>query len=273
MTQAYLEQLLRESGGYDTPEDYRPPAADRLFGWADRWFHAHVVRVVWNSHVTVKRGRFNLDRWAELSYAVFHAVEACGGRVHIRGSEHVRDLQGPAVIVANHMSLIETMLLPVQVLAHRPVTFVVKEGLLRYPVFGSIMRAVDPIAVGRANPREDLKAVLTEGPRRLEAGRSIIIFPQSTRSVAFHPAEFNSLGAKLARRAGVPVVPLALKTDFMVNGRLFKDLGPVDRRIPIHFRYGAPIDVGAREKEAHEQVVAFIRSNLTAWGGQVVEAP
>ena len=273
MGQAELERQLRETGSYDTPADCRRAVADRLLGWSDLWFQLKVMRVVWRSHVVVRSGRFDFTAWAGLSYGVFHAVEACGGIIHIRDHDALKPPHGPVVYVANHMSVLETLLLPVQALLHGRLTFVVKESLLRYPVFSSIMRAVNPVSVARANPREDLKVVLIEGQRRLESGLSVVIFPQATRSAVFNPAEFNSLGAKLAKRAGVPVVPVAVKTDFARNGKWMKDFGRVDRSLPLHFRYGAPLTVGAREREAHEAVVRFITANLKEWGGHVAEVP
>jgi 1-acyl-sn-glycerol-3-phosphate acyltransferase len=201
---------------------------------------------------------------------VLRAVEACGGRVHVRGVDRIRDLPGPAVYVANHMSMIETLLLPVLMLKYRLVTMVIKESLLRYPVFGTVMRACRPIAVGRRDPREDLRKVMEEGERILRTeGRSIIVFPQATRSPLFSPADFNSLGVKLARAAGVPVVPLALKTDFHGIGRRLRDFGPVDRSKPLHFEFGAPLAVSGTGREQHAACVTFISERLRAWGGTV----
>jgi 1-acyl-sn-glycerol-3-phosphate acyltransferase len=134
------------------------------------------------------------------------------------------------------------------------------------------MRSVKRIPVGRVNPREDLKAVLTRGAEYLRAGVSVVIFPQSTRAVTFDAEAFNSLGVKLAERAGVPVIPLALKTDFMANGRLIKDVGPVDPRKTIHFAFGAPLRIEKNDKAAHQAVVDFVATRLREWGGSVKES-
>ncbi len=106
----------------------------------------------------------------------------------------------------------------------------VKESLVRHPLFGDVMRSRDPIVVGRTDPRKDLEAVMNGGMELLSKGISIVIFPQSTRSVEFRPEEFNSLGVKLAKKAGVKVVPVALKTDFWGNGKVIRELGPLDSR-------------------------------------------
>ena len=53
----------------------------------------------------------------------------------------------------------------------------------------------------------------------------------------FKPEEFNSIGVKLAKKAGVPVVPVAIKTDFWGNGRIIKELGPIDNKKTIHIKF------------------------------------
>jgi len=146
---------------------------------------------------------------------------------------------------------------------------VVKEGLLTYPVFGNIMRAVDPISVTRKNARQDLKEVMTQGQTLLEQGRSVLIFPQHTRALEFDPMMFNTLGTKLASRAGVPVVPIALKTDFMGIGKRYKDFGPLDRTKEVHVKVGEPLTVNGNVKEVQQAVVDYITANLLEWGGLV----
>ena len=101
-------------------------------------------------------------------------------------------------------------MLPGIIRPHRAVTFVMKKSLVTLPFFGAVMRSRDPIVVGRTNPREDLTAVLEGGVERLKKGISIIVFPQSTRTPDFDPQHFNTIGVKLARKAGVPVVPAFL---------------------------------------------------------------
>ena len=48
---------------------------------------------------------------------------------------------------------------------------------------------------------------------------------------------------KLAKKAGVQVVPVAIKTDFWGNGKLIKELGPLDRHKPIHIKFGEPFTI------------------------------
>jgi 1-acyl-sn-glycerol-3-phosphate acyltransferase len=200
------------------------------------------------------------------SLETLRGLESAGVVFEISGMDNVRAPSGPAVFIGNHMSTLETWVLPCLIQPWKDVTFVVKKSLVDYPVFGPVMRSRDPITVGRANPREDYAAVLEGGARRLEEGRSLIIFPQTTRSALFDPAQFNSMGVKLARRAGVPVVPVALKTDAWENGRRLKDFGKVVPSRPVHIRFGEPMAVSGTGAEQHARVVEFITASLAEWG-------
>jgi 1-acyl-sn-glycerol-3-phosphate acyltransferase len=180
--------------------------------------------------------------------------------------ENLKLVKGPVVFVGNHMSTLETMVLPFLIAQIMDVTFVVKDSLVKSWSFGPVIRSRDPIVVSRHNSRADLVTVMTRGHEILARGRSVAIFPQSTRRIEFRPEEFNSLGVKLASKAGVPVIPFALKTDFWRNGRLVKDLGPLDpKNRDVYFTFGKPLAVKGPGKEENKQIIEFIEGNLNRW--------
>lgn len=271
MTATEFQEQLRRTGEYDTPAVGTRSFADRLLGGWDGWYYGDVLRIVFIARRLAQAGRYDASAWAASAFATLRSCERCGGTVHIRGAQEPGRSGSPAVIIANHMSMAETFVLPAILLTHRDVCFIVKHSLTTHPLFGPIMRAVHPISVTRANPRQDLKDVLEQGQAALAAGRHVVVFPQATRTAFFSPPDFNTLGVKLAARAGVPVIPLALKTDFQGNGKRIKEFGPLDRRQPMHYHFGEPMTVVGREKAAHAEVVAFIRERVTAWGGHVNE--
>ena len=271
MEKKQFQELLARTGSFDTARDAAPRSrCERLLGGSDLYYYWRIFRVVYSGHRHAKRGLFDVETWADHSYGIHRAVEACGGRICIDGVQHVATLgTQPVVYVANHMSLLETLLIPVIVLQFNYLATVVKESLVRYPIFGTVMRAVEPVTVSRQNPREDLKTVLNKGREFLGAGRSALIFPQSTRSRTIDPADFNSLGVKLAQRSNVPVVPVAVKTDFHGIGKWMRDLGRIDRKKTLHLKFGAPIAVKGNGREAHRETVDFITAALDEWGCQV----
>ena len=238
-----------------------------LGGW--RWvFYAQYVVGVLRARKMAVRGLYDDSAWAESSFGVLRTIERNRGRFEITGIDRVRSAagQGPLIFISNHMSTLETQVLPALIAPFMPVTFVVKERLATSPVFGPIMRSRDPITVGRKNPREDLEAVLQGGVERLQRGVSIIVFPQSTRSPVFNPEAFNTLGIKLASEAGVPVMPIAVKTDFWGDEGLFRGFGPIRPERTIHIEFGSLLKVAGRGKDQHLEIVKFIESRLSRWG-------
>lgn len=252
--------ILAQRDSYHTPDERTSSLLPPTLA-----FYLETVRVVFRSSHAAKRGRYGEEAWVDSSLDIINALERAGCRLHIEGMQHIRGLRGAAVFVANHMSTLETFVLPALINPIRRCTFVIKPSLMDYPVFGHVMRSRDPIVVTRDNPRQDLQTVLEEGARRLAAGTSIVLFPQTTRSAAFDPAKFNSLGVKLAKNAGVPIIPVALKTDAWANGRLLKDFGPIHPDLPIHIHFAAPVSAEGNGRVAHDTAVAFISSRLAAW--------
>ena len=258
-SQALAEQFRRD-GEYQSP----PETARRWRGLAGIRYYTRLMAIYLSSARIARRGEYTLEQYTLASHRILRLVESLGGEFEVKGLAHLAEA-GPAVIISNHMSSLETGLLPGLILPFRDVGFVIKTSLLTYPIFGQIMRSVKSVAVTRENPREDLRQVLEQGTRLLEQGVSIGMFPQATRSVEFDLGGFNSLGAKLAVRAGVPVIPLALKTNFQENGQWMKDCGRIDPRETVRFHFGAPVSVSGNGRAAQEQVVAHILAHLREW--------
>ena len=254
--------------------DFAYTTRERKLSWMGRYlpslyFYTRFIGTVLSAAALARRGEYDDAKWCESSHAILGFLEDVGVHIHITGLENVRRKETePCVIVGNHMSFLETLLLPGLILPH-PVTFVVKQSLLEYPVFKHVMRSSNPIAVSRTNPRQDLKTVLEEGVKRLEAGFSVVVFPQSTRSHVFDSTSMSSIGVKLAKKANVPIVPLALKTDALQNGSFFKDFGVIDHRIPVRLAFDAPVRVSGKGNEEHELVNNFIERKLQEWAGEL----
>ena len=193
-------QAFFEGTEYHTPE--------REIGWLSRLFpsltfYFRLIAIVWGDSRKVRRGNYDSAAWQDGSGRTIKALEMAGCRLEVTGMEHLKGIDRPCVFIGNHMSSLETFALPALIMPHGyDLSYVVKRSLVDYPVFGDLVRSRDPVVVDRTNPREDLKTVMEEGARRLEQGRSLVIFPQHTRSVDFDPKQFNSIGVKLAKEPG-----------------------------------------------------------------------
>ena len=254
-----------DSETYNTPENEQLSVRDRILLNNRLFFILKYINIVFVTRRQAVRKVYDTRAWADSSYYIFRLIEKTGGKFHITGMENITKTPDPVLFISNHMSTLETMILPCIIAPLREVTFVVKESLVKHPLFGDVMRSRNPIVVGRTDPRKDLEAVMNGGRDLLKKGISIIIFPQSTRSLEFKPEEFNSLGVKLAKKAGVQVVPIALKTDFWGNGKMIKELGPLDRHKPIHIKFGEPFTIAGSGKEENQKIIDFIKSSLEKW--------
>lgn len=252
---------------YTTPPDAASPVL-RFLSRSVRWFfYAQYAAEVLYCKGLAERGVYDDAEWAESSMRVFRTIEKNGGRFSISGMDHLRAhaAEAPFIFVSNHMSTLETQIFPVLIVPFMPVTFVVKQSLMTHPFFSAVMRSRYPIAVRRKSPREDLETVLREGPQRLRSGMSVVVFPQSTRTSRFSSDAFNSLGVKLAASADVPLIPVAVKTDFWGERGLIRGFGPIRPGRTIYIEFGEPIRVEGRGRQEHRLVIDFIRSRLDGW--------
>ncbi|HBM17084.1 MAG TPA: 1-acyl-sn-glycerol-3-phosphate acyltransferase [Lentisphaeria bacterium] len=261
-----------QGDSYDTPVDAPKAIGDTLLFKRRLYFYYRFFSVIYKANSVIKKkGQYTNEDWAENSYYTFRSVENCGGKIHIKGMSNIIKIKEPVVFIGNHMSTLETFLIPGILCPRKPSSFVVKKELVDSKIFGLIMKSTSPIVVGRSNPMEDLKTVLNEGTEKLKTGRSMIVFPQHTRSAVFKPDDFNSIGVKLAKKAGAKIIPFALKTDFMENGKHFKDLGPIRRERDVYIEFAEPMDVEGNGKETHNKIVEFVKKKLLGWGGTVAQ--
>ena len=134
---------------YDTPPDTPRRLLDRLALGSRLYLHGHFIWEIIKARWFVAQGKYDRAAWAETAYAIFKMTEGSGGRFHIRGLDNIRALTEPVVFVSNHMSSLEGNIFGCLLPQPQDINFVVKASLLRYPVFGPMLRAREPIAVGR----------------------------------------------------------------------------------------------------------------------------
>jgi 1-acyl-sn-glycerol-3-phosphate acyltransferase len=182
----------------------------------------------------------------------------CGVRFEVRGKENLPP--GPCVLLSKHQSQWETFYLQ---LVKRPVTTVLKKELLEVPFFGWGLALLEPIAIDRSNPKQALRSIQEQGLQRLQQGRSVIIFPEGTRTAPGQSGNYARSGAELAVRAGVPIVPVAHNAGRCWPPRRFLKFPGT-----VQLVFGAPIDTrGGNSRELTEQVRQWIEAEVAAMDG------
>ena len=140
--------------------------------------------------------------WARL--ALWGLRVFCRVRFRVAGE---RPPRRPAVFLSRHESAWEVI---AYLLIFSPAVFVMKRSLFHVPFFGWGLRLMSPIPIDRSSPRQALRKIERLGRKRLECGFNVVIFPEGTRMAPAETRPYFSGGAWLAKRAGVPVVPVAL---------------------------------------------------------------
>ncbi|HUK65878.1 MAG TPA: lysophospholipid acyltransferase family protein [Anaeromyxobacteraceae bacterium] len=115
---------------------------------------------------------------------------------------------GPALLAANHVSWLD----PLVVASLVPCIPISKADVSSWPVVGSIARELGVVFVERGNPHSGVK-VMQESRVALSHGVSVLNFPEGTTTRGATVLPFRKGLFGLARRAGVPVVPITLAYD------------------------------------------------------------
>lgn len=108
------------------------------------------------------------------------------------------------VIVANHTSIMDVMLVPI-LFPHHPVCFVGKKELVKIPIFGSIYKRIC-VMVDRKSAKSRAE-VYIRCAERMEGGESMVIFPEGgvPDDTTVVLDQFKDGAFTLSRQHGVPV--------------------------------------------------------------------
>jgi 1-acyl-sn-glycerol-3-phosphate acyltransferase len=161
------------------------------------------------------------------------------------------------VVVANHESFCDVLVL----LAHLPlqVRFLAKRSVFRVPILGWSIAAAGFIPVDR-EARSRSGAAVEAALRRLEGGRSVVVFPEETRSPTGELLPFKKGAALLALRSGLPILPIGLAGTFRVLPRGTRLITPG----PVVLAAGDPIETGGRSPRERAALTEEVRARVLA---------
>lgn len=143
--------------------------------------------------------------WVRLSVAMLRLI--CGVRIEIRGREHIPT--GAALVAAKHQAMLDTML-PFILMPHPAI--VLKQELLKQPVFGWYAQRLGHIAIDREGHASALRGMLRAARAAKAQNRQIVIFPEGTRTKPGAPPDYKPGAAALYRDLQLPCTPVALNT-------------------------------------------------------------
>lgn len=177
-----------------------------------------------------------------------------GVRVKIIGRENIPST--PCVIMCKHQSEWETFYLQT-IFPH--LCTILKKELLSIPFFGWALKQMEPIAIDRSSPKDALRKVQSLGLKRLEQGRSVLIFPEGTRVKPGERGRYARSGANLAIASESLILPIAHNAGVYWQNKQKKKAGL------ITFIIGAPITTAEKSaKQVINEVENWIEEQSSA---------
>lgn len=152
--------------------------------------------------------------WVRGALLLLRATVGLGHRV--RGAEH--RIAGPAIYATKHQSAWDTLVFPL--LLDQP-AYVLKQDLIRVPLFGSYLKQCGMIPVDREGGGSALKQLRKAARAAVAQGRSILIYPEGTRTLPGERRPYHPGVAALYGDLGIPVVPVALNSGLFWGRRSF----------------------------------------------------
>jgi 1-acyl-sn-glycerol-3-phosphate acyltransferase len=187
-------------------------------------------------------------------------LRLAGARVTLRGFDRI-DLSKNYVFIGNHLSLYDTPLVLASI--RHQFLFLVAARYVKLPFLGTHLRRSGHFSVDVTDTRGSLK-IMSEAARRISGrGLSVLLFPEGSRARGAM-GEFKEGAAYIAIKAGVPVVPFAIRGT--------RELLPVGslhvKGVPVELVLGDPIpteSLGLRDRAAltalmRERVAALLES-------------
>ena len=127
----------------------------------------------------------------------------CRFQFSIQGCDNI-PLNGPFILVSNHQSHLDILMYLKGI--PKKFAFVAKQELLRVPILGWDMRNQGHIAINRSDPRGAV-AELKRLEQLIEGGKSVLLFPEGTRSADGQIGPFKKGAFMMAVHTGVPIIP------------------------------------------------------------------
>ena len=185
-------------------------------------------------------------------------LKLAGARVKVIGAENV-PLDRSVLFVSNHQGNFDIPILLGCI--DKPKAFIAKVEMLKLPIIRTWMKQMNCVFLDRDDLRQSLR-VMNEATEYLKNGYSMVIFPEGTRSKGKTMGEFKAGSLRIAIKANVPIVPVAIKGSF----KLMEQNGFIIKPAEVEILISEPIETFGLTKEQtnelNEKVRSIIASNV-----------
>lgn len=181
-------------------------------------------------------------------------LRTTGVRVTVSGLEHIEPGRS-YVIAANHQSIYDIPILFTSLPLDSRI--VAKASLGKIPFLGWHLRRTGHVLVDRRNPGP---GILRRMAQIVGAARSVIVFPEGTRSVDGQVARFKGGSFLLAIDAGLPVVPVSIAGSRFVMRKGELMVRPGEVHLTVH----PPMPTGGLDREGARAFADEVRAVVTS---------
>jgi 1-acyl-sn-glycerol-3-phosphate acyltransferase len=185
-----------------------------------------------------------------------------GLRIDVVGEQNI-PRSGGAILAINHTSYLDFALsgIPADLVGHRLVRFMAKDGIFKHPVAGPLMRGMKHIPVDR----DAGSAAFRDAVAALKAGELVGVFPEATMSRSLEIKDIKNGAVRMARTANVPLIPMIV---FGGHRIMSYDRRDFSRGKPITMTVGEPLpiprgaDPDELTTELHARLAALLDETL-----------
>lgn len=171
----------------------------------------------------------------------------------------LRNSRQPLIVVANHPSLLDAVLL-LSVLPNA--SCVLKASLLHNPLFGVGARMAGYVS------NEDPRQMILDSTRSLQEGAQFILFPEGTRTTGFPLNPLSSACILLSKQSRVPLQTVLLSYSTPYLGKHWGLLRPPALPLRIRARLGRRFEPPEYTGPAVAELEAYLRQALAATSGR-----
>ncbi|OQZ02920.1 MAG: hypothetical protein B6D34_08670 [Candidatus Brocadia sp. UTAMX1] len=229
-----------------------------LYSWVlfvSIWMLSTLIAIVVSLDTKKKENAFNtLER---VSSRI--AFKLLGIQVKIQGIENIPKNE-PLIFISNHQSMIDIKLS----LAFIPTnfSFISKDTIFRIPILGSFMTVSGHIPIQRTDDRKAYETLLT-AIKKLSSKKSIVIFPEGTRSEDGKLAPFKRGISLIILKSGKRVMPMAICGSSQLMPKRGWLSHPEKRHIKISFGKPLSFDNSRTDREYTIHVTNTLQAEVS----------
>lgn len=219
-----------------------------FIGWALLASLIFVPLFLCSQRLSIRAGR----PWAH--GALFLAKYILGITHEIRGKEYLTNQ--PVIYASKHQSAWDTCIF--LILLDAP-CYVLKRELLHIPFWGWYLWRMGMIAIDRSGTSSAMKQMLRDAKTRIVEGRTIVIYPEGTRTQPGATPHYHPGIVALYSHLNVPVVPVALNSGIFWGKNAF-----LKKPGTITLTFLPPIPPGMRKAEFMDLLQTQIETESNA---------